>query len=147
MLNMVCHQGKGTCESFSRVWLFATPRTVALQVPLSVGSYQARILEWVAIPFSSRSSQVSCVSYWQADSLPLAKCRLKQVWKKVLIAQLCLTLCNPMDYTIYGILQARILEWVAFPFSSRSSQPRDWTQVSRIAGGFFTSWVTREAHF
>ena len=45
----------------------------------------------------------------------------------------------------YGILQARILEWVAFPFSGGSSQPRDRTQVSHIAGGFFTSWATREA--
>ena len=44
-----------------------------------------------------------------------------------------------------GILQARTLEWGAFPFSKKSSQPRDWTQVSRIAGGFFTSWATREA--
>ena len=49
-----------------------------------------------------------------------------------------------MDYTAYGILQARILEWVAFPFSGGSSQPRDWTQVSCIASGFFTSWATRE---
>ena len=46
-----------------------------------------------------------------------------------------------MDYTVHGILQARILEWVAVPFSRESSQPRDWTQVSRIAGGFFTSWA------
>ena len=44
----------------------------------------------------------------------------------------------------HGILQARILEWVAFPFSSRSSQPRDWTQVSCIAGKFFTNWAMRE---
>ena len=43
------------------------------------------------------------------------------------------------------ILQARILEWVAFPFSRGSSQPRDWTQVFHIAGEFFTSWATREA--
>ena len=43
------------------------------------------------------------------------------------------------DYTILGILQARVLEWVAFPFSRGSSQPRDQTQVSRISGGFFTS--------
>ena len=50
-----------------------------------------------------------------------------------------------MDYTVHGILQARILEWVAVPFSRGSSQPRDWTQVSLIAGGFFTSWATREA--
>ena len=55
------------------------------------------------------------------------------------------TLCGPMDYTVDRILQARILEWVAFPFSRGSSQPRDWTQVSSIASGFFTSWATREA--
>ena len=50
-----------------------------------------------------------------------------------------------MDYAIHSIIEARILEWVAFPFSRGSSQPRDWTQVSCIAGGFFTSWATREA--
>ena len=44
-----------------------------------------------------------------------------------------------------GIHQARVLEWVAFPFSRGSSQPRDWTQVSCIVGRFFTSWTTREA--
>ena len=62
---------------------------------------------------------------------------------KVKVAQSCPTLCNPMDYTVHGILQARILEWVTFPFSRGSSQPRDWTQVSHTAGGFFTSWATR----
>ena len=46
-----------------------------------------------------------------------------------------------------GILQARILEWVAMPFSKRSSQSRDSTQVSRIAGGFFTTWATTEAQW
>ena len=56
------------------------------------------------------------------------------------VTQLCLTLCNPMDCSlpgssIHGIFQARILEWVAISFSRRSSQPRDWTQVSRIEGG------------
>ena len=50
-----------------------------------------------------------------------------------------------MDYTVRGILQARILEWVAFPFSRGSSQPREWTQVSHIAGGFFTQLSHREA--
>ena len=49
------------------------------------------------------------------------------------------TLCDPMNYTVHGILQARILEWVAFPFSRGSSQPRDQTQVSHIAGGFVTN--------
>ena len=47
---------------------------------------------------------------------------------------------------VHGTLQARILEWVIVPFSRASSQPRDRTQISFIAGGFFTSWATREAH-
>ena len=69
-------------------------------------------------------------------------------WKNEMkVAQSCLTVCDTMDSTVHGILQARILEWVAFPFSRGSSQPRDWTQVSCTGGGFFTSWATREAHF
>ena len=63
----------------------------------------------------------------------------------VKVAHSCPTLCDPMDYTVHGILQARILEWVSFPFSREYSQPRDGTQVSHIAGGFFTRWATREA--
>ena len=63
---------------------------------------------------------------------------------KVTVAQSCLTLCDPMNYIVHGILQARILEWIAFSFPRRSSQPRDQTQVSCIAGGFFTSSATRE---
>ena len=58
---------------------------------------------------------------------------------KVKVTQLCPTLCDPMDYTVHGILQARILEWIAVPFSRGSSQPRDGTQLSHIAGGFFIS--------
>ena len=64
---------------------------------------------------------------------------------KVKVAQMCPTLCNPMDCTVHGILQARILEWVALPFSRGSSQPRDRTLVSHIAGRLFTVWATREA--
>ena len=65
---------------------------------------------------------------------------------KVKVAQLCPTLCDPMDFTVHGILQAKILlEWAAFPFSTGSSQPRYQTQVSRIAGRFFSSGATREA--
>ena len=66
--------------------------------------------------------------------------RLMQV--KVKAAQSCPAFCDPMDYIVCGILQARILEWVAFPFSRGSSQPRDQTQVCHIAGGFFTSKAT-----
>ena len=99
---------------------------------------QARILEWVAIPFSRRSSrprdqtQASCIAG-----------RFFMVWVtreagKVKVIQACLTLCNH-HCTVHEILQARIPEWVAFPFSRASSQPRDQTQVFCTAGGFFTS--------
>ena len=50
-----------------------------------------------------------------------------------------LTLCDPVDYTGHEILQARILEWLACPFSRGSSQPKDRTQVSHIASRFFNS--------
>ena len=69
---------------------------------------------------------------------------------KVLVAQLCLTLfdpmdCSPLGCSVHGLSQARILEWVAVPFSRGSSQPRDWTQISCFVGRFFTAWTTREA--
>ena len=64
---------------------------------------------------------------------------------KVKVTQLCLTLCDPMDHTVPGILQVRILEWVSIPFSRGSSWSRDWTQVSCIAGEFFTGLATRKA--
>ena len=51
---------------------------------------------------------------------------------KVKVTQLCPTFCNPMDYTVHGILQARILEWVDFPCSRGSSQPRDGTRVPTL---------------
>ena len=65
------------------------------------------------------------------------------------VAQLCPTVCDPMDCSlpgssIRGILHARVLEWVAISFSRRSSQPRDQTQVSCIAGRRFTIWATGE---
>ena len=69
---------------------------------------------------------------------------------KVLVTQLCLTLCHPKDCnppgsSVHGILQARILEWVALHFSRGSSPPRDWTCVSCIASRFYTIWATKEA--
>ena len=83
----------------------------------------------------------------------------KNIWKskqlshgfqRMLVAQSCPTLWDPMDCSLPGssvhrIFQARILKWVAIPFSKISSWPRDRTQVSCIAGRFFTIWATREA--
>ena len=70
-------------------------------------------------------------------------------WSEV--AQLCPTLCNPMDHSlpgssVHGIFQARVLEWAAISFSRGSSQPRDRTQVSRLVGRCFIVWATREAY-
>ena len=67
-----------------------------------------------------------------------------------LVAHLVWLFCDPVDCSppgssVHGILLARILEWVAYPFSRGFSQPRNQTGVSCIAGGFFTSWATREA--
>ena len=74
----------------------------------------------------------------------MAECSFLNYSVLVLVAQLCLTLCNPMDCSllgssVHGILQVRILEWLAIPFSMASSQPSDRTQVSSIAGRFFTN--------
>ena len=60
-----------------------------------------------------------------------------KVAQSFFLSQSFLTIYNHRDYTVHGILQARILERVAFPFSRGSSEPRDRTQVSRIAGRFF----------
>ena len=121
---------------------FTTPWTIACH-----GISQARILEWVAIPFSQRFS-------WLKDRTPVSGIAgrffttalsggllfLESESRSVMSNSL-----QQQDYTVHGILQDRILEWVAFPFSRGSSQPRDWIQVSCIAGRFFSSWATREA--
>ena len=101
-----------------------------------------RILEWVAYPFSRGSSWprnwtvVSFIAGWFFTNWAISE---------VKVAHSCLTVCNPMVHTVHGILQARLLEWVLFPFSRESSQPRNWTTVSCTAGGFFTNWAIREA--
>ena len=97
----------------SRVLLLATPWTVAHQAPPSMG-------------FSRQE-------YWSVVPLP----------SLVLSHQTCPTLCDPMDCnppgsSVHGILQAGILEWVAMPSPRGSSQLKDQTEVSCIAGGFFT---------
>ena len=124
------------------------------------GILQARTLEWVAISVSNAwkwkvkvklLSRVwlfatPCTAAYQAP--PSMGFSRQEYWSGVplpslKVAQSCPTLCDPMDYTVRGILQARILKWVAILFSRGSSQLRDQTQVSHIAGGFFTNWATR----
>ena len=119
-------------------------------------------------PNQGLNPQLLRLLYWWAGSLPLVppgkpvlfyssmvihcfyhmvNLFLEWVSEWVKVTQACLTLCNPMDYIIHGILQARILEWVTFLFSSGSSPPRNRTRVSCIAGRFFTNWAMREALF
>ena len=76
---------------------------------------------------------------------PKGKSKKEDCWGEAKDTRLCPILCDPMDCSppgssVHGILQTRILEWAAIPFSRGSSQPRDRTQVST-----FTVWATREA--
>ena len=89
------------------------------------------------------------------DQWPVMLLLLKSVGDRsfcVFVAQSCVTLFDPMNHSWpcssnHGISQARILEWVAMPFSRGSSRPRDWTWVSCIADACFTVWTTRQAHW
>ena len=108
----------------SRVWLFVTPWMLTCQVLFPCN-------------FSGKNTGVGCHFLLQGI-FPTQGSIVK--WSDVKV-----TLCDPMDYIVHGILQARILEWVAFPFSRGSSQPRDRTQVSLIAGRFLTSCAIRKA--
>jgi len=105
------------------------------------------------MPFSSPPLHHQCRVHFATDHIlavpmepsengPARLYPLVLLWSE---SQLCLTLCDPVDSTVHGILQARILEWVAVPFFRGSSQSRNWTQVSSTAGVFFTIWATREA--
>ena len=81
------------------------------------------------------STPIPFISEWQNQDIHLHESESRSV------------VSDPLwPHGLYGIIQVRILEWVAIPFSRGSSQPSNWTLVSCIAGGLFTSWATREAH-
>ena len=134
------------------------PMDCSHQAPMSMGS-PGKNTGVVAMPSSRGSSRPrdwscfscgSCISR-QRGSLPLAppgKPLASSEWE--IGAHFCPTLCDPMDCglpcsSVHGVLQARILEWVTISFSKGSSEPRDRTWVSCIAGRHFTVWTTREA--
>ena len=98
-----------------------------------VQSTSCKMLGWMNHKLKSRfPEEISTTSDMQMIPFQWQKMKVK-------VAQSCLALCDPMDYAGHGILQARILEWVAFPFFRGSSQTRDQIQVSHIGGRFFTS--------
>ena len=132
------------CYSLSRVGLFVTLRTVAHQAPLSMGF--SRQEYWSGLPFPSPGDLLDPgieprSPSLQTDSLPPEPAGKPKIHESESHSVVSDSL-QPHDYKVHGILQARNLEWIAFPFSRGSSQPRDQTQVSRIAGGFFTCWTT-----
>ena len=111
-------------------------------------------VSWPGIESVSLAVEAQSPNHWTTKEFLFFVClnseaeRTQVVWKekwgKRKVPQLYPTLCDPTDYTVHGILQARILEWVAFPFSRGSSQLRNRAQVSCIADGFFTNWAIRE---
>ena len=111
--------------------------------------FHVSILEWVAMPFSRGSPQPRDQTQspaLQADSLPSEPPMCLKKVKLLSHVRLCdLMDCSLLGSSVHGIFQARILEWVAIFFSRGSSRPRDWTQVSRIAGTHFTICTTWEA--
>ena len=123
---LLAEDNKHVCSSYS---------SPGLLQPLTLRFAYAALNEQCA-PWDSRR-----LVLWAGPAIYSYTCFLKNVNT----AQPCPTLCDPMDYTVHGVLQARILQWVAVPFSRTSSQPRDLTKVSHIAGRFFTSWVKRKA--
>ena len=132
------------------------PWTVACQAsPCKGFSWQDH---WSGLPFpspgdlldpgidpGSPTSQADSTIWATRETLISEMYSLTVPKVKAKVTQSSPTLCNPIDYTVHGILQARILEWVAVPLSRGFSQPRDQTQVSNIAEGFFTIWATKEA--
>ena len=143
----VCAQSYPTLET---LW------TITRQAPLSLGF--SRQEYWSGLPFPSpgifltqgSNPSLLCLLHWQVGSLLLRHLGnpYSCAESEVLVVQSCPTLCDPMDCSlpdsaIHGILQARILERVAIPFSRGSSQARYQTQVSCIAGRFFTIRATK----
>ena len=111
---------------------------------IGVGSYS--LLQGIFLRQGSNPDHLPCkqILYPLSHQGKKGDVSCKKVKVEVTVSQLCPTFCDPMNYRVHGILQGRILEWVAFPFSRGSSQPRDWTQVTHIESIFFTSWTTRE---
>ena len=139
------------CEAcvISVLWLGIKPPLLAIEA-WSLNGWTACFHKLSLYYHSVLSLNVSLSEKsWRAP-----KCKEGSHWLsmkvKMLVAHSCPTLCNPKDRSppcssVHGILQARVLECVAIPFSRGSSRPRDWTQVSCTAGRFFTVWATREA--
>ena len=146
ILNKCCCQGKG-CFLF---YFFATKGTWALGLFGSGGNKHilGRMDSTSRSPFLLEFLKVTkLLLTFTTDSSTCSCIHLKLF--RVCESLSCVWLCDPMDCSlpgssVHGVLQARILEWVAIPFSRGSFWPGDWTWVSCIVGRFFTIWTTKE---
>ena len=155
LYRLYSEQPDQTSYYFPNIWCSFTLFAFMLSYPSKIHSLfiHQTIMYWTLL--SQRPLRLSSFSFFILFSMfcsvalistilssRLLICSWKWKWKFLSHVWLFVT---PWTVQVCGILQARILEWVAVPFSRGSSQPRDQTQVSHIAGGFFTSWATREA--
>ena len=143
--------------SDEELWL--EPKTLGWVNVLQLLQQKLTLVRWIVVEKHYDSLTSKCFMYINYSNITRTLTSLqvftwgnwgaKRWGKNVLVAQSCLTLCNPRDcsppgFTVHGILQARILEQVAIPFSRGSSPLRDWTRVSGSAGRIFTTWATGE---
>ena len=119
-----------SCVFNSCSWLLFLALSLSSRFPLSL----------FLSAFLTKDSLWPCHSLQRPHCPPVAGGPVK-----VQVTQSCPTLRDRMDHTVHGILQARILEWAAFPFNNGSSRPRNQTGVFCVAGQFFTNWAVREA--
>ena len=130
----------------SRVWLFATPWTVAYQAPPSMGFSRQEC--WSGLPFPSPGNLPD--PGIETGSPALQADALLSEPPKYMCVQSCWTLWDNMDFSppdssVYGIFQARILEWVAISYSKGSSQPRDQAPISCFSRQILYHCITWEA--
>ena len=103
------------------------------------------VLRFMGSQSRTRLSGWTELNWWPSNSIPVYES--ESVSCSVIPPPCGPMACSPPGSSVHGILQARILGWVAMSFSRGSSQPREWTQVSHITGRFFTVWATGEAPF
>ena len=142
------HSGLSQCTSFEFPvscieFLSISHMVICMFQCCSLKSSYPRLLPLSPKAFSLHLCHFCCFAY-----RIIVIVFLNSVSEKSEVAQSCPTLCDPVDYSppgfsVHGILQARTLEWVAISFSRGSSQPRDQTQASHIAGRRFNLWATR----
>ena len=148
------------CSWFTYCWML-TWRILSITLLASeMSAIVQQFVQSLALPFFGIGMKsdlfLSCGHCWVFQTCFHIECSTftassLRIWHGALVTKSWPTLVTTWTeepgrlHTVHGILKARILEWVAISFSRGSSQPRNWTQVSYIIGGFLTNWATREA--